>query len=113
MNRLISGYLLGVVLSVSALAQSLDMAPDALAKKVTEEVLVVLRADKDIKAGNQRKVLDLVDAKVLPHFNFTRMTQLAVGKNWRQANPQQQHTLMTEFRTLLVHTYTRDRKSVV
>ncbi len=106
MNRLISGYLLGVVLSVSALAQSLDMAPDALAKKVTEEVLVVLRADKDIKAGNQRKVLDLVDAKVLPHFDFTRMTQFAVGKNWRQANPQQQQTLTAEFRTLLVHTYT-------
>ena len=106
MNRLICGYLLGMLMAVSALAQSPDMAPDALAKKVTEEVLAVLRADRDIRAGNQKKVLDLVDAKVLPHFNFTRMTQLAMGKNWRQANPQQQQSLTAEFRTLLVHTYT-------
>ena len=106
MNRLISGYLLGMVMAVSALAQSTDMAPDALAKQVTDEVIAVLRADKDIQAGNRKKVLDLVDAKVLPHFDFTRMTQLAMGKNWRQANPPQQQTLTTEFRTLLVHTYT-------
>ena len=106
MMKLIFGYMLGMVTAVSVLAQSADMAPDALAKKVTEEVLAVLRADKDIQAGNQKKVLDLVDAKVLPHFDFTRMTQLAMGKNWRQANPQQQQMLTAEFRTLLVHTYT-------
>jgi phospholipid transport system substrate-binding protein len=80
-------------------------APDALAKSVTEEVLAVLRADKDIQAGNTKKVIDLVENKVLPHFNFTRMTRLAVGANWRQASPEQQRRLVNEFRTLLVQTY--------
>jgi phospholipid transport system substrate-binding protein len=79
--------------------------PDALAKSVTEDVLVVLRADKDIHAGNTKKVVDLVETKVLPHFNFTRMTRLAVGANWRQASPEQQKRLTDEFRTLLVQTY--------
>lgn len=81
------------------------LAPDELAKSVTEDVLVVLRADKDIQAGDVRKVVDLVEKKVLPHFNFERMTRLAVGVNWRQASPEQQKALTHEFRTLLVHTY--------
>lgn len=83
-----------------------DMAPDALAKSVTDEVLEAVRADKDLQNGNSQKVLQLVEAKVLPHFNFTRMTQLAMGKNWRQAQPEQQKALVNEFRTLLVRTYT-------
>ena len=106
MRRLISGCLMGMVLSLSVQAQSIDLAPDALAKKVTDEVLAILRTDKDIQAGNTRKVLDLVEAKVLPHFNFTRMTRLAVAAPWRQATSAQQQSLTNEFRTLLVHTYT-------
>ena len=106
MSRLISGCLLGMALSVAALAQSTDMAPDALARKVTEEVVAVIRADKDIQAGNTKKVLALVEAKILPHFNFTRMTRLAVGVPWRQASSTQQQSLINEFRMLLVHTYT-------
>ena len=106
MYRLICGCLLGMVLAVTALAQSTDMAPDALAKKVTEEVLAVIRADKDIRSGNTKKVYDLVETKVLPHFNFTHMTRLAVGAPWRQATSAQQQRLTNEFRTLLVHTYT-------
>lgn len=79
--------------------------PDALAKSVTDEVLAVLRADKDIQAGNQKKVVDLVETKVLPHFNFVRMTQLAVGRHWREASAEQRKLLVNEFRTLLVQTY--------
>lgn len=87
-------------------ARAADVTPpDALAKSVTEEVLAVLRADKDIQAGNTKKVIDLVENRVLPHFNFTRMTRLAVGANWRQASPEQQKRLTNEFRTLLVQTY--------
>lgn len=82
------------------------VAPDVLAKSVTEEVLSVIRADKDIQSGNQKKVLELVEAKVLPHFSFPRMTQLAMGRNWREANPEQQKKMIGEFRTLLVRTYT-------
>lgn len=106
MNKLISGVFLGVLLAVSAWAQAQDIAPDALAKKVTEEVIAIIKSDKDIQAGNTKKVLDLVEAKVLPHFDFTRMTRLAVGAPWRQATSAQQQTLTNEFRTLLVHTYT-------
>ena len=90
-------------LSPGALAQ--QMAPDALVKSVTDEVLDIIRKDKDIKAGSTRRAIELVEQKVLPHFNFTRMTALAVGKDWRQASPEQQKVLTEEFRDLLVRTY--------
>ena len=106
MNKLMGMVLLGALLAAPAFAQAQDPAPDALAKKVTDEVLAVLRADKDIQAGNTKKLLDLVEAKILPHFNFTRMTRLAVGAPWRQASGAQQQSLTNEFRTLLVNTYT-------
>jgi phospholipid transport system substrate-binding protein len=83
-----------------------DVAPDALARSVTDEVLAIIRADKDLQAGNPQKVAQLVESKVLPHFNFTRMTQLAVGRNWRQTSAEQQKVLTDEFKTLLVRTYT-------
>lgn len=91
-------------IAVPAGAQAVT-PPDVLARSVTDEVLAVLRTDRDIQAGNTRKVLDLVEKKVLPHFNFVRMTQLAVGRHWREANPEQQKLLVEEFRTLLVQTY--------
>ncbi|HZX33276.1 MAG TPA: ABC transporter substrate-binding protein [Rhodocyclaceae bacterium] len=80
-------------------------APDALVKRVSEEVLDIVRKDKDVQNGNTKKILELVDAKVLPYFNFQHMTALAVGKDWRKASPQQQQQLMHEFKTLLVRTY--------
>ena len=86
-----------------ALAQQ---APDALAKSVTEEVLAAIKNDKELVAGNQKKLLELVEAKVLPHFNFEGMTRLAMGRNWRSASPDQQKQLISEFRTLLVRNYT-------
>src|SRR5262245_34864884 len=97
-------FLFALICCGAARAQM--MAPDALAKSVTDDVLSVIRADKDIQSGNQKKVLELVEAKVLPHFSFSRMTQLAMGRNWRAANPEQQKRLVGEFRTLLVRTYT-------
>ncbi len=81
--------------------------PDVLIKSTAQEVLDIVRQDKDIQAGNQKRVLELVDAKVLPHFNFTRMTRLAVGKHWRAATEQQKKSLETEFRNMLVRTYTK------
>lgn len=82
------------------------LPPDALARSVTEEVLGILRTDKDLAAGNHRKVVELIESKVAPHFEFTSMTKLAMGRNWSQANPDQKKTLTQEFRTLLVRTYT-------
>ena len=83
-----------------------EMAPDVLARTVTDEVVAIVRADKELQAGNPQKVMQLVETKILPHFNFTRMTQLAVGRNWRQATPEQQKILIDEFKMLLVRTYT-------
>ena len=80
-------------------------APDVLIQTVSEEVLDIIRKDKDIQGGNTNKVIELVDKKVLPHFNFSRMTALAVGKDWKKATPQQQQQLTGEFKTLLVRTY--------
>ena len=91
-----------VVLS-SALAQ--ESAPDALVRKVTDDVLTIVRQDKDIQSGNTRKAIELVDSKVLPYFNFQRMTALAVGRDWSKATPEQKKRLAEEFKTLLVRTY--------
>jgi phospholipid transport system substrate-binding protein len=82
-----------------------DLAPDALVKKITDEVIAIIKQDQDIRAGNQKKINELVDAKVLPHFNFNHMTALAMGRNWPKASAEQQKMLTSEFRTLLVHTY--------
>jgi len=88
-KKLLTGLFLAGCMALPVRAADIT-PPDALAKSVTEDVLAVLRADKDIQAGNTKKVIDLVETKVLPHFNFTRMTRLAVGANWRQASPEQQ-----------------------
>jgi len=106
MNKLLPAILAGLALAMPVLTQAQEVAPDALAKKVTEEVIAAIKTDKDIQAGNSDKVLNLVESKVAPHFNFTRMTRLAVGAPWRQATAPQQQSLTNEFRTLLVHTYT-------
>lgn len=90
---------------LASLAVMAQDAPDALVQQVTEEVLEVVRKDKDIQNGNTQKVIELVERKVLPHFNFSRMTALAVGKDWRKASPQQQQQLTHEFKTLLLRTY--------
>jgi phospholipid transport system substrate-binding protein len=95
--------LAALLVAPAALAQ--DTAPDTLVKGVTQEVIGVIKQDKDIQAGNQRKTIALVEEKVLPHFNFARMTALAMGPNWRKATPEQQKALIEQFRTLLVRTY--------
>jgi len=97
--------LVGMLFAVPLFAQSPEVAPDALVKKVTEDTLAIVRSDQDIRAGNRKKTIDLVETQILPYFDFTRMTRLAMGKNWRQADSQQQQTLVNEFRTLLVNTY--------
>ncbi|MGO8754445.1 MAG: phospholipid-binding protein MlaC [Gallionellaceae bacterium] len=95
-----------LLLTVSFAAGADTLGPDALIRSTVDEVLAVVKQDKDIQAGNQKKILDLVDAKVLPHFDFERMTRLAVARSWRSATAEQKQQLVTEFRTLLVRTYT-------
>jgi phospholipid transport system substrate-binding protein len=83
----------------------LDAAPDNLVRNITDEVNGIIKQDKDIQAGDPRKIAALIETKILPHFQLERMTQLAVGRNWRIATPEQQKLLTTEFMTLLVRTY--------
>jgi phospholipid transport system substrate-binding protein len=91
-------------MSTLALATEL-VAPDVLIKTTAGEVLEIIQKDKDIQSGNKKKIKDLIETKVLPQFDFTRMTRLAMGRFWSQATPAQQQELTAEFRSLLVRTY--------
>lgn len=102
--KLLYALVLGLFLSCSPVLAQED-SPDALIKKVTEDVLTIVRQDKDIQNGNTKKAIDLVEAKVLPNFDFQRMTALAMGKDWNKASPEQKKRLTEEFKTLLVRTY--------
>ncbi|MDR0378648.1 MAG: ABC transporter substrate-binding protein [Candidatus Accumulibacter sp.] len=107
--KFLFSLLLGLILPFSsAFAQegSSDAnSPDAMVKGVTEEVLSIVRQDADIQSGNTGKAIALVEAKVLPHFDFQRMTALAMGRDWNKADPEQKKRLTDEFQTLLVRTY--------
>jgi len=92
-------------LMLAPLVAAAQEAPDALVKRTTDEVLAIIKADKDLQSGNISKVVQLAEQKVLPHFDFERMTRLAVGRNWNQATPEQKQALTKEFRTMLVRTY--------
>jgi phospholipid transport system substrate-binding protein len=95
---------LSLLFALTALAQAQE-APDALVKRVAEETLSAIRADKDLQAGNPAKVKQLIEAKLVPHFDTARMTALAMGRNWRAASPEQQKLLTEQFQTLLIRTY--------
>ncbi|MEO8003778.1 MAG: ABC transporter substrate-binding protein [Betaproteobacteria bacterium] len=105
MNRArLAAVAMVALFAVEAAAQS-DTPPDALVRTTTEEVLTIVRNDKDIRAGNVAKIVQLIEEKVAPHFDFDRMTRLAVGRPWREATPEQRATLTAQFRTLLVRSY--------
>lgn len=80
-------------------------APDVLIKRISEDVMMTAKSDKEIQSGNSRRVQQIVEEKILPHIDFQRMTSLAAGRHWRDATPDQQKQLTTEFRSLLVYTY--------
>ncbi len=88
--------------SATAFAQT---APDEIVRKSTSDILAAIKADKDLIAGDQKKIEKLAEEKVLPYFNFPHMTQLAVGRNWKAASDIQKASLTDQFRTLLVRTY--------
>jgi phospholipid transport system substrate-binding protein len=100
MKKILSALAL-VALASSALAQ--DAAPDALVRSITQDVLAVLKQNSS--AQDPKQIANIIEMKVLPHFELTRMTQLAMGRNWRAASPEQQKVLTAVFMTLLVRTY--------
>jgi len=96
-------FFLFALVASTAMAQA--PAPDVLVKTITDEVAATIAKDKDIQAGDTAKAAALIEAKIVPHFDFTRMARLAMGRNWRAATPEQQKQIAEEFKTLLVRTY--------
>jgi phospholipid transport system substrate-binding protein len=80
-------------------------APDALIKRISEDVMAVAKTDKDVQSGNSQRIQQVVNEKILPYVDFQRMTSLAAGRYWRDATPDQQKRLTDEFRSLLMYTY--------
>lgn len=111
MNRRTLGRIAAAMLATGLfagavpLAHAADEAPDALIKRLSDDVLGAIKADKSLQSGDVARIVTLVDSKIMPNVNFTRMTASAVGPAWRQATPEQQKRLQDEFKTLLVRTY--------
>lgn len=101
MRKIVATLLFSALLPASAQ----DVAPDALVKTVTLEVVDLIAKDKEIRSGSRAKLVEVIEAKVLPHFNFGAMTALAMGQGWGKATPEQKKRLTEEFKTLLVRTY--------
>lgn len=98
----IAALSLAALLALPALAQE---TPDALVKRVSAETVQAIKSDPKLAAGDPARVREVIEKNLLPNFDFARMTTLAMGRNWRQASPEQQARLTSEFRTLLVRTY--------
>ena len=103
MSRLLA-FFTAVMLAASAWAQQ-NLAPNELVQKITDEVLAAIKSDKQLAAGDKQKAVKLAEEKVLPYVDFEHATRLAVGRAWREANPEQRKRLVTEFRNMLVRTY--------
>ena len=105
------------VLASGLPVRAADEAPDALIKRVSNEVLDTIKADKSVQAGDMAKVLSVVESQIVPNVDFTRMTASAVGRTWRQASPEQKKRLQDEFKTLLIRTYsgalTQDKEQTI
>ena len=102
---IVAGSLLALVAAALPSHAQANPGPEALVRQISEEVIETVKSDKEIQAGSLPRIIALVDAKVMPHVNFTRMTAIAVGRPWRSATPEQQKRLLEEFKTLLVRTY--------
>lgn len=100
--RWFAAMTLTLALVPAALAQE---APDVLVKRVANEVQQIVKTDPKVQAGDQQRIREVIETKLLPNFDFEKMTALAMGRNWRQATPEQQKQLIDQFRALLVRTY--------
>lgn len=110
MKRRVLGQFAAVLLAaatlgIAALARAAEESPDALIKRLSDEVLAAIKADKTLQSGDMTRIMALVDSKIMPNVNFRRITAAAVGPAWRQATPEQQKRLQEEFKTLLIRTY--------
>src|ERR1700730_15941385 len=104
-RQLMSVALAAVSLTFFAAPALAPEMPDAMVKRVAEDMLATIRSDPAIQAGNEARIREVLESKLLPNFDSMRMTALAMGKNWRAATPEQQKRLADEFRGLLVRPY--------
>lgn len=107
MKKLVNAVLVFItlsLLSVSAVSFAMD-TPEELVKKTADEVIAAIKSDKDIQAGDQEKIFALAEEKILPNFNFDKISRMVLGKNWTKATPEQKTAFQNEFRTLLIRTY--------
>ena len=93
------------MIATPALAQANIMPPDKLIYQITQETYVYVNQDTSLQKGETTKLIEWAEKSVLTNFDFNRMTRLAVGKDWRQASPEQKKQLTQEFRRLLTRTY--------
>ncbi len=101
---LLVGGLCLTLFAHSAMA-NIDVAPDVLVKQTADDVLSIVKNDKEIQAGNQQRLFAVVEEKILPNFDFDRVCRMVLGKNWKSATPEQQALFQKEFRSLLLRTY--------
>lgn len=97
--------LLGMLLFAATSAHAQGLGPDEQVRQTVDEALKILRTDKDVQTGDTRRIAELMEEKIVPHFDLIRMTRLAVGRPWREATRDQRQALINEFRTLLVRSY--------
>jgi len=105
LGRAAAALLAASLMGAASLAQAADEAPDALIRRLSDDVMATIKADRAVKAGDINRIMAVVDSKIMPNVNFQRMTASAVGPAWRQATPEQQKRLQEEFKILLVRTY--------
>ena len=103
--KLISKFLVGISLCIFITSANAEVAPDVLVKQTADEVLTIIKNDKEIQAGNKQQLYALVEAKILLNFDFDRVCRMVLGKSWRSATPEQQAIFQKEFRSLLLRTY--------
>jgi phospholipid transport system substrate-binding protein len=103
----VSKFIVGVsfLASIYSGLANADMAPDVLVKQTADDVLNIIKNDKEIQAGNQQKLYTVAEEKILPNFDFDRVCRMVLGKNWKTATPEQQASFQKEFRSLLLRTY--------
>jgi len=103
--KLISKFLVGISLCIFIANANAEVAPDVLVKQTADEVLTIIKNDKEIQAGNQQKLYAVAEEKILPNFDFDRVCRMVLGKNWKAATPEQQAIFQKKFRSLLLRTY--------
>jgi phospholipid transport system substrate-binding protein len=97
--------LLALILFLAFPVFAQEAGPEELVKKITSEVMEAIKSDKELAAGDRQKAMKLAEEKILPHVDFEEATRLAVGRGWAQATPEQKKKLVSEFRNMLVRTY--------